>query len=92
MAVHPSTGNALIMQLHHLDKIAGEEVLAVMIVLQTIETAAGTKTHIGTYQGDEVTLTAYEFDDVAIMHFATDMTFGGSVHFFARDAARGDAP
>lgn len=92
MAVHTSTGNALIMQLLHLDKITGEDVLAVMSVLQTIETVGGTKTHIGTYHGDEVTLTAYEFDDVAIMHFATDMTFGGSVHFFARDAARGDAP
>jgi hypothetical protein len=79
------------MQLHHLDKIAGEDVLAVMTVLHTIETAGGTKTHIGTYQGGEVTLTAYEFDDVAIMHFATDIAFGGSVHFFARDAAQGDA-
>lgn len=91
MALHTSTGNALIMQLLYLDKITGEEVLAVMTVLQTIETAGGTKTHIGTYHGDEVTLTAYEFDDVAIMHFATDITFGGSVHFFAQDAAQGNA-
>ena len=89
MVVRTSTGNALIMQLLHLDKITTEDVLAVMTVFQTIETSAGTKTHIGTYHGDEVTLTVYEFDDVAIMHFSADIAFGGSAHFFAQDAGEG---
>jgi hypothetical protein len=91
MAVITSTGNALIMQLLHLDKIRGEDVLAVMNVFQTIETPVGTKTYVGTYHGDEVTLTSYEFDDLAVMHFADDFPFGGSVHFFAKDAAQGNA-
>ena len=89
MVVRTSTGIALIMQILHLDKITGDDVLACMTVFQTLETSAGTKTHIGTFHGDEVTLTAYEFDDVAILHFATDMTFGGSAHFFAQDTGEG---
>ena len=91
MVVRASTGIALIMQILHLDKITGEDVLACMTVFQTLETSTGTKTHIGSFHGDEVTLTAYEFDDVAILHFASDITFGGSVHSFALDAAKGNS-
>jgi hypothetical protein len=91
MAVYTSTGNALIMQFLQLDKSAGQGVLALMTVLHTFDTQAGTKTHVGTYHGDEVTLTVYEFDETALMHFADDFPFGGSVHFFARDAAQGNA-
>jgi hypothetical protein len=90
MAVHTSTGNALIMQLLQLEKTAGQDVLAAMNILYTFTTQAGTKTHVGIYLGDEVTLTVYEFDEAAIMHVADDIPFDGSVHFFARDAAQGD--
>ncbi len=79
------------MQLLHLDKDPGQAVLAQMNVLYTFETQAGTKTHVGTYHGDEVTLTVYEFDETVVMHFADDFPFGGSVHFFAKDAAQGHA-
>lgn len=74
------------MQSLHVDKEAGGAVLAQMTILHTFETLAGTKTHVGTYHGDEITLTVYEFDEIAVMHFADDFSFGGSVHFFARDA------
>ena len=91
MGVQASTGSALIMQLLHIDKDASVAALAQMTVLYTFKTLAGTKTHVGTYHGDEITLTVYEFDETAVMHFADDFPFGGSVHFFERDAL-GNAP